>query len=115
MVILLIATYIYLLGMNLIYTRMEQWEIDYRQELQDTLENKAYPIGIPGSPVRGWTGKGGQIEFMVAMRKEAMKTDFWNKWEDAKANYEKPAEKAMYKPFTEADVRKHLMDIFNGK
>jgi len=47
---------------------MEQWEVDLRAKLQAELPDGAYEFG--GGGVKGFTGKGGYIEFEVAMRKE---------------------------------------------
>jgi len=44
---------------------MEQWEIDLRERLNRTLPHGSYKIGD-----NCFTGKGGYIEFEVAMKKK---------------------------------------------
>ncbi len=48
---------------------MEKWEIDLRSKLEKELSDGLYRIG--SGNFMGWTGKGGQIEFEVALIKNA--------------------------------------------
>jgi len=46
---------------------MEQWEKELREKLQKELPEGAYEIGV--LPMIAWTGKGGKINFEVALHK----------------------------------------------
>jgi len=48
---------------------MEQWEIKLRAKLDKELPNGCYPLQI-GNKIHGYAGKGGEIEFRVALEKE---------------------------------------------
>ena len=50
---------------------MEQWEKELREKLQKELPDGGYEIGAP--PMIAWTGKGGKINFEVALHKAMMK------------------------------------------
>lgn len=50
---------------------MEQWEIDERKRLQEKLPDGAYDLSTPGCGMI--TGKGGFIEFQIALLKEIRK------------------------------------------
>lgn len=52
---------------------MEQWEIELREKLQRELPDGAYQIGGPGMIAH--TGKGGAIDFRVALVKSCMKAE----------------------------------------
>jgi hypothetical protein len=50
---------------------MEEWEKELREKLQKELPEGPYQIGVP--PMMAYTGKGGRIEFEVALHKQMMK------------------------------------------
>lgn len=45
-------------------------EVKYREKLEKTIPNGAYQIGI--SPFIAYTGKGGKIDFEIALVKEML-------------------------------------------
>lgn len=49
---------------------MEQWEIDYRKELEETVPDGAYDISSPGWVC--WTGKQGYINYLVEFKRQTM-------------------------------------------
>jgi hypothetical protein len=49
---------------------MEQWEKDYRELLGKEIQPGMYEIG--GPKFRGWTGKGGYIDYLVEIKRTVM-------------------------------------------
>lgn len=52
---------------------MEQWEVEYREDLNKKLKDGSYQIGNSGDRMILHTGKSGYIEYLVSIRKEAKK------------------------------------------
>jgi hypothetical protein len=83
---------------------MEQWEVDYRAKLEEEISEGIYEIGVP--PIIGWTGKGGYINFLVALRKEAEKYTI-SSGEGILGQIEAAAKNSC-EPITEKDLREFL-------
>lgn len=86
----------------------EEWEIKYRKRLDEILPNGAYDIST--NDITCYTGKYGYIDFLVALKKEAMKYSV----DEVLVKQLKegiPSIDHKYNEFNEKQIRQYLEDI----
>lgn len=94
---------------------MEQWEIDLRSKLEKNIKPGLYDISSPGMNVQ--TGKGGYIEYMVAIHRAMKKwtIELKEELDNTPDSKSKPFEIPEYKGVDYDKLKKVIEDTFNEK
>lgn len=87
-----------------------QWEIDYRNKLNEELQHGAYSIGVPGK-ITALTGKGGYIEYLVSLERD--RRNFISNSTGGILNTKPSKLKDGF--LTKEELDNLIKDIFNGR